>query len=229
MAAAPTMSTRRTRTTISWPCRIVSRPPSNALPQAPALSNAQPNVAAGGFRPTAPALFRSPRFHARRSGTQPRTGKSAGQERNQDRHARPSGRGDRRFGQQGERQQDHGRPRFRDQQPRFAAGPGAAGTAARRFRADQSRPAGLHHRADAPFGGALRRAGTRRRATPIRRNKLSSPRRRRNFPADRATEVREPVSSAPAPPPPAAHGQWRRRADAPPSPKPIRRNKAETA
>ncbi len=107
---------------VALPDRFAS--PFDRSQQAPALSNAQPNVPAGGFGQQPQPYFDRPAFTPDGQERSQERGQERGQERNQDRHHDRSGRGDRRFGQQGERQQDHGRPRFRDQQPRIAAGPG---------------------------------------------------------------------------------------------------------
>ncbi len=99
---------------VALPDRFAS--PFERAPQPAPMNNAQPNVPAGGFGQQPQPFFDRPAFAPEAQ----ERGQERGQDRNQDRH---HGRGDRRFGQQGERQQDHGRQRFRDQQPRLAPGP----------------------------------------------------------------------------------------------------------
>lgn len=99
---------------IALPDRFAS--PFERSQQPAALNNPQPNVPAGGFGAQPQPFFDRPAFA---SEAQER-GPERGQDRNQERHHDRSGRGERRFGQQGERQSDHGRQRFRDQPPRMA-------------------------------------------------------------------------------------------------------------
>ncbi len=110
---------------IALPDRFAS--PFERSQQPAALNNPQPNVPAGGFGPQPQPFFDRPAFapepQERGPERSPERGPERGQDRNQERHHDRPGRGDRRFGQQGERQQDHGRPRFRDQQPRMAPSP----------------------------------------------------------------------------------------------------------
>ncbi len=109
---------------VALPDRFAS--PFERAPQPAPMNNGQPNIPAAGFGPQPQPFFDRPTFPQE---TQERA-QDRNQERGQDRQHDRGGRGDRRFGQQGERQQgerqqDHGRPRFRDQQPRFAPNTGA--------------------------------------------------------------------------------------------------------
>jgi Domain of unknown function (DUF4167) len=94
---------------VALPDRFAS--PFDRSAPAPVLNQPQPNVSAAGFGAQPQPFFDRPVFAP------------DAQERTPDRPDRNS-RGDRRFGQQGERQHDHDRPRFRDQKPRAIANPG---------------------------------------------------------------------------------------------------------
>jgi hypothetical protein len=106
---------------VALPDRFAS--PLERSPQPPASNNAQPNVPAGGFGQQPQPYFDRPAFAPEAQERNQERGQERGQDRNQERHHDRPGRGDRRFGQQGDRQQDHGRQRFRDQPPRPIPGP----------------------------------------------------------------------------------------------------------
>ncbi|MDI4642519.1 DUF4167 domain-containing protein [Rhodoblastus acidophilus] len=95
---------------VALPDRFAS--PFERSAQAPVLNQPQPNVAPSGFGGQPQPFFERPAFAPDQ------------QERVQDRPERGN-RGERRFGPQGERPQNHGRQRFREQQGRFEAAPTA--------------------------------------------------------------------------------------------------------
>lgn len=107
---------------VALPDRFAS--PFERQPQASGLNQPQPNVPPMGFGGNQQPFFDRPAFTPEAQDrpverSPERNGNVGG-----DRMERPP-RGERRFGQQGDRQPGHGRRPFRDQQPRFDANPPA--------------------------------------------------------------------------------------------------------